>query len=335
MATKTRINPRYRAFGKARLDIARRVKTQEDWDALWKEPSQAFPFRWAPGWRHCIEYRVADYAAEVGFYIDVLGFSVEAFGENYARLTSPTGDFFIGIAPAADGEGHVSPEGASTPEAFRLQFAIQYLTATVAELERRGIPFEQPPQALQEGERLLIATFHTPHGIAVDLFGEDPLEAIRPEADQAEAGLPEYGEPEEESQGPEAEVAEPEPFYFETPRRENLPQEAAPGPASTNQHTRPQPGRSEPARREPVRQGNIRNRLPPNQAARPEVSRPASPKRESAPVEPARPEPLRREPARPDSRAGETPRPGSPHRQRSRPPLPEDEMFFTPDPNDE
>ena len=66
-----RINPRVRAYGKARLDIARRAQSRQDWDTLWKKPLHEFPFTWGAYWKQSIEYRVADFAAEIGFFIDV------------------------------------------------------------------------------------------------------------------------------------------------------------------------------------------------------------------------------------------------------------------------
>ena len=167
MTNKPHINPRFRAFGKARIDIAQRVKTQEDWDTLWKDANYTFPFSWSGGWKQCLEYRVDDYAAEVGFYIDVLGLAVDQFGGDYARFSGPDGEFFIAVAPAPQGEP-ATPSGA-----FRLQFAIRRLSATVTELERRGIVFDQKPQPAQEGAALSISSFHTPHGIPIDLIGEE------------------------------------------------------------------------------------------------------------------------------------------------------------------
>ena len=66
------INPRFRAYGKARIDIAKRAETRDDWDQLWKKPTNPFPFSWGSSWKQCIEYKVADFPAEVGFFIDIL-----------------------------------------------------------------------------------------------------------------------------------------------------------------------------------------------------------------------------------------------------------------------
>lgn len=181
MATNYPINPRVRALGKARLDIARRAQTPADWERLWKAPAHDFPFTWGERWKQCVEYKVDDFAAEVGFYIDILGLSVNALDPDYAMFTSPQGDFFIAIIPVPVGPA----EAFSTPpDALRLQFMVADIFATVEELESRGIAFEQQPQPVQPGSTLHIATFLTPHGICIDLWGVLP--SLRPSLATAE-----------------------------------------------------------------------------------------------------------------------------------------------------
>jgi catechol 2,3-dioxygenase-like lactoylglutathione lyase family enzyme len=165
MATNYPVNPRVRAYGKARIDIARRAASPSDWERLWKPSTHPFPFRWGQPWNACVEYRVDDFAAEVGFFIDVLGFPVNAFDPDYAMLTSPGGDFFFAITPARPGES------ATPPDALRLQFMVIDILDTTRELISRGIFFEQEPQPCQEGSSLYIGYFRTPHGICIDLWG--------------------------------------------------------------------------------------------------------------------------------------------------------------------
>jgi catechol 2,3-dioxygenase-like lactoylglutathione lyase family enzyme len=138
------VNPRFRAYGKARIDIAQRAATRDDWDRLWKN----FP-------------------AEVGFFIDILGFPVNAFDPDYAMFTSPSGEFFFSVVPVLESE-KVTP-----PDAFRLQFMVDHIMETAAELERRGVKFEQWPTRSSEKSPLLIGSFHTPNGIGIDLWGID------------------------------------------------------------------------------------------------------------------------------------------------------------------
>jgi len=162
---KPHINPRFRAYGKARIDIIQRIQNQQDWDKLWKSAANPFPFIWSGGWTHCTEYCVDEYAAEVGFYIDFLGFAVDEFGPEYARFSSPWGDFYIGVV-AANKEKNSTPAGA-----FRLQFQVSDLVETCDELRRRGIQFVQPPKADRREPSRATAVLYTPHGIAIDLVG--------------------------------------------------------------------------------------------------------------------------------------------------------------------
>jgi catechol 2,3-dioxygenase-like lactoylglutathione lyase family enzyme len=164
-APKYPINPRFRAYGKARLDIARRAATGSDWDRLWKEPAFPFPFDWGEWWKQCIEYKVEDFAAEVGFYTDILGLPVVAFDPNYAMFTSPAQDFFLAVVPAFE------PGKSTPPDALRIQFMVADIFETVRELQRRGIVFEQKPRPCEQGSSMYITYFRTPHGLCVDLWG--------------------------------------------------------------------------------------------------------------------------------------------------------------------
>ena len=165
MSTNYPVNPRVRAYGKARLDIAVRARTADDWQRLWVQPTLDFPFAWGPTWKHCVEYKVDDFAAEVGFFTDVLSLSVYALDPQYAMFTSPQGDFYFAVVPA-------NPESGSTPaDAIRLQFMLADVHATAHALEQRGITFDQLPEPIQPDSSLSIGSFRTPHGISIDLWG--------------------------------------------------------------------------------------------------------------------------------------------------------------------
>lgn len=161
------VNPRFRAYGKARIDIAKRAETRDDWDQLWKKPTNPFPFSWGSTWKQCIEYKVADFPAEVGFFIDILGFPVNAFDPDYAMFTSPNGDFFFSVVPTREGELPTS-QGA-----IRLQFMVQDIIETARELERRGVEFTQMPARVADNSSFLIGSFRTPNGIGIELWGFD------------------------------------------------------------------------------------------------------------------------------------------------------------------
>ncbi|MCU0485510.1 MAG: VOC family protein [Anaerolineales bacterium] len=175
------INPRVRAYGKARLDIARRAQTSQDWEKMWKNPLHQFPFTWGSYWKQSIEYRVADFAAEIGFFIDVLGLPVNAFNEYSAMFTGPEQEFFFSVTPTFEGQ---EP---TPPDAFRLQFLVSDIFRISEELQKRGISFELPPQPVTEGSNYYVASFRTPNGICIDLccMVEQPLQ--QPHAGQPQA----------------------------------------------------------------------------------------------------------------------------------------------------
>jgi catechol 2,3-dioxygenase-like lactoylglutathione lyase family enzyme len=171
-AQKYHVNPKFRAYGKARLDIAQRAATSSDWEQLWKKPAHNFPFSWGEPWKQCIEYRVDDFAAEVGFWIDVLGLPVNAFDPDYAMFTSPGRDFNFAVVPAPPGSQ------STPPDAIRIQFMLEDVLAAANTLEGRGVVFEQWPQPCAPGSSLNIGYFRTPHGICVDLWGEVEKESL-------------------------------------------------------------------------------------------------------------------------------------------------------------
>ncbi len=75
---------------------------EEEWRRLWKAPSQPYAFTAGEGWKFNLVYTVDDYAAEIGFLIDVLGFQVLAFSPSQAQLASPDGDFALTVLTAGD-----------------------------------------------------------------------------------------------------------------------------------------------------------------------------------------------------------------------------------------
>jgi catechol 2,3-dioxygenase-like lactoylglutathione lyase family enzyme len=157
------VSGKIRAYGKARLDMAHRATNRQEWEELWKESRYPFPFEWGNGWRYCMEYRVDDFAAEIGFLIDILGFPVVSLDDNCAMFTNPEGDFYFAVVAAEEGQG--------TPaDAIRLQFMIQNIYQVAEELQRRGIELEHKPQIYAENPPVHYCSFRTPHGIIIDLW---------------------------------------------------------------------------------------------------------------------------------------------------------------------
>jgi catechol 2,3-dioxygenase-like lactoylglutathione lyase family enzyme len=176
MLTNYPANPRIRTYGKARIDLAERLKASADWEKLWKPPSNPFPFTWGQSWKQCVEYRVDDFTAEVGFFVDVLGFPIYALDSGYAMFTSPQNDFFFAVVPTYNDE-HSNP-----PDAFRLQFMVRDVKSIFQELLHRGIAFELEPQPLCPGSSISIASFRTPNDICVELWCETMENSASPSA---------------------------------------------------------------------------------------------------------------------------------------------------------
>jgi catechol 2,3-dioxygenase-like lactoylglutathione lyase family enzyme len=169
-AEKSRYNnPRFRAYGRARLDIAQRARTREQWDQYWKGPIHPYLLALSGPWKQCVEYRVDDFATEVGFFIDGLGLPVIAFDLAYAMFTSPDQEFTFSVVPAGDGLK------STPPDAIRIQFMVADIFATVTELERRRIFCEEGPRPCTADSSLYIACFRTPHGIPIELWGRVEL----------------------------------------------------------------------------------------------------------------------------------------------------------------
>lgn len=161
-----RARAEYRALGEARLEVAAKAKTKEDWNRLWKEPAHGFPFSWGTCWNHCVQYTVEDYAAEVGFFIDVLGFPVNTLGPEFTMFKGPDSEFFFAVAPVSE------ERSATPPDTIELMFMVNDILATAKDLESRGIVFEQKPQPYgDEGSPMYTGHFRTPNRLRVVLWG--------------------------------------------------------------------------------------------------------------------------------------------------------------------
>jgi hypothetical protein len=169
MSAKYHINPRFRAYGKARLDVTLRAKDEREWREMWKEPLNSFPFNFGSGWKFCFEYKVEDFAAEVGFFIDVLGFSVRAFSPRYAQFTSPGEELCLIVRESGDGVQ------STDPDMLRLHLQLSGIDETIGELEFRGIAFEKSLNQDQDGISVLAGYFRTPHGLRIDLWNQPPF----------------------------------------------------------------------------------------------------------------------------------------------------------------
>lgn len=167
-----------RERGEKRLEMMRNAKTKEDWNAIFTLPKPSFPFAWNETWegcwKQCVEYRVSDLAGEMSFFVDRLGFSIYALQADYAMFTSPDQAFFLAIRPAAD------DAPAAAPNSIGIEFMVADINAAVAELEGRGVRFEEAAKPCMEGSPMYIAYLRTPNGIRITLWGMGEMPAEVP-----------------------------------------------------------------------------------------------------------------------------------------------------------
>lgn len=155
--------PNLHQLGQQRLASAASATSQEDWSNLVANLPYQFPFDWGNCWRQSTEYRVCDFASEVGFYTDVLGFSILVLSNSYAMFTSPDNAFNVAFVPVTQGD--------ETPtNAMAIEFMVNNITDTVKTLQDRGVSFESTPNLPTSQPVLTMAAFRTPNGIQIRLW---------------------------------------------------------------------------------------------------------------------------------------------------------------------
>jgi catechol 2,3-dioxygenase-like lactoylglutathione lyase family enzyme len=150
-----------RDLGQRRLDAIARITSREDWQRLWPKPRHAYPFTWGDCWKGVVEFGVKDFAAELGFYLDILGMSVNATWPDHAMIMSPDGDYTFTIYRAK-----------RTSSDLNLQFMIGNISEAVAALKRRGVVPVQDLRA-EWGEQSPMRTcrLRSPSGVVITLWG--------------------------------------------------------------------------------------------------------------------------------------------------------------------
>jgi predicted enzyme related to lactoylglutathione lyase len=179
MTSPYHINPRIRAYGKARIDITRRARSEKEWQEMWREPLNSLPFDLDSGWKFCFEYMVADYAAEVGFFIDVLGLPVRAFSPVFAQFSLPGDEFGFNVIAAQEDQEDTNPN------TIRMQISVKDIERVVKTLESRGVAFERTLAPVDVGSSTTSACFRSPHGVCIELFGE-----LRSSSPEVRSGIP-------------------------------------------------------------------------------------------------------------------------------------------------
>jgi catechol 2,3-dioxygenase-like lactoylglutathione lyase family enzyme len=168
-------NSRLREVGEQLIEMSRNASTQEDWQKIWAMAKPDISFEWGPCWKQSAEYRVDDFAAEVGFYFNVIGLSLFTLNPDAVMFTSPDKAFLLAVAPATDEEPAVHPNS------FRVEFMVDDINATVKELESRGLGFDEVARPWGDSNPMQVARFRTPNGIGVTLWGmveTEPADAV-------------------------------------------------------------------------------------------------------------------------------------------------------------
>lgn len=151
--------------GENRVNSISDIKSPEEWAEKWQNSVHEFPFNFAECWNMTIEYVVDNFEAELGFYIDILGFSVNALDSAYAMVTGPNDDFHISFVPRAPGVT------STPPDAIKLEFMVKNITTLAKELKSRGIEFESEPAPYGgEDSNFITGVYRTPHGIRISLW---------------------------------------------------------------------------------------------------------------------------------------------------------------------
>ncbi len=155
----------WNALGAERLDIATTAKSPEEWQKRWKDTSAAFPFKWGSCWTATMTYQVEDYAAEIGFFVDGLGFKCNAISPDFTMLAAPDRSYFFCVVPVPEG-------GRATPsDTFHLSFMLDDIDASTEAIDARGIAFDERPAPWGEGAPMKKGSLRTPNGVRVECWG--------------------------------------------------------------------------------------------------------------------------------------------------------------------
>jgi len=155
-----------RETGRKRIEISVEAESSEDWEDKWEPPENQYFLQFGNWWKMTVEYCVKDFEAEVGFYTDILGFSVNALGPAYGMFTNSAKDFHISIAAANSGRR-------STPkDAIVIEFMVDDILKHAEEYKSRGIIFHKRPSRYGDVDsKFMTAKFKTPNGIGITLVG--------------------------------------------------------------------------------------------------------------------------------------------------------------------
>jgi len=152
-------------YGKKRLHVVSHAVSEEAWNQQWTLPANHFFAEFGKIWQFTVEYYVMDFFAELGFYTDILGFNVKMISEDYAMVVPPEEQFSISFTKVS------RKQDASPSNSMSIQFFIRDLQNTYEKLEQLGIKFNLPPMEYDENGLFQRASFNSPNGIQVFLWG--------------------------------------------------------------------------------------------------------------------------------------------------------------------
>jgi hypothetical protein len=156
---------KYTELGKSRLDITSKIRSQEDFETLWKKPSHAAEPKWDECWKACVEYAVPELHAEVGFYIEVLGFGINAAWDNRVMLISPDSAYTFTL---------YSEPTAIPSKSLNMQFMVKNIIEIDKAMKANGIPYtQQLKKAWGEENPMKTIIVKTPSGIDLTVWGFD------------------------------------------------------------------------------------------------------------------------------------------------------------------
>lgn len=121
------------ALGRERLALAESIQSPEEWKDKWQGPKHEYPFTWGDCWKAHVVFTVPHFEAELGFYLDVLGFGLNAMWDDHAMLISPDKEFSFVIKNG-------TPDEHATPATVHLEFMVGNIEEAFEALQERSVP---------------------------------------------------------------------------------------------------------------------------------------------------------------------------------------------------
>jgi catechol 2,3-dioxygenase-like lactoylglutathione lyase family enzyme len=156
---------KYAELGKSRLETLSKIRSPEDFEKMWKEPQDAAVLKWGDCWKACVEFAVPQLEAEVGFYIEVLGFGINATWDNRVMLISSDGAYTFTL---------YSDKDAQPANALKMQFMVSNIAEIDAAMRKCGVPYVQELKKVWgENNDMKTIVVKTPSGIDLTVWGKD------------------------------------------------------------------------------------------------------------------------------------------------------------------